>query len=602
MKKYVGGELVSSFILRLEILHAVPVSPSITSFAGPARQTVGTSSTYTVTIGAGDLWTNLRVQIFYRTTLFGNWIELDDDTYTPVGSDPDQDSPLPSNRQHTFRWGGLDGAGTAYLQARVTASKGVAPNTLTATTTTAQTSTIFSAPVVVLPLPILPTISLYTSQGYQDGETVPSGTRVVFLLEISGGTYDGDPEVSWTVNAISVLGTTSNTRTISTAPVDGTYTIEVNVTVYGRGINARDGFSITGEKTLSLTWATQLPVAETPNIVFSVGATYSLVLGAYTGHVGDTVQITPTLTGGAYDTIEHRWVDSELTDNPWADGAPSTYNSALQSAGEKQVTLYVRVRGTGTNARTGTVDTGSEVVDIFVSRPLPGATAPTSCLFATDPVDPRAPLVGDGNWGSLTSPIEITARPSGGTHDRLTYAWSWRNHENIFTRTGTGNPLDFVPEFPGGMVHRKYAITLVITAHGDGTRARSGSTATATFRYNLNIELPLALAPNIRSLTAARTVINVGETVQITASIDYTVGVYDTIEHRWLDPVEGDNFWGSGRPSSVYDFSSSRAGNFTIQLEIRVRGNGTNAVNYATNPTEGQDTVVEFINIQVVSR
>ena len=201
--------------------------------------------------------------------------------------------------------------------------------------------------VVVLPEATAPSVTINTIPAGDEGTDVQLGAA------LAGGTYDGTPDYAWTVDGGTLDDPTSATPTWTRPAVtsDTNYTVSLTVTVGGSGITASNDSSDTANTSRTAQArdvASPLPVASAPTVSFNF---------IPAGYEGTTVQLGATLAGGTYDgTAEYVWsVDGGTLDN--ANLAAPTWTRPLVSSNTHHtLSLRVRVRGTGTTARSGTSD------------------------------------------------------------------------------------------------------------------------------------------------------------------------------------------------------------------------------------------------------
>ena len=208
-----------------------------------------------------------------------------------------------------------------------------------------------------------------------------------------------------------------------------------------------------GPETVTTNWP--LPDADAPTAVIDAVAA---------GDEGDTVSLTATIgNGGSYDgDVEYSWtVEGGTTGLSDATAASPTWTRpTVASDTDYTIGLTITVRGTGTNAASGTSDTTTATtVEATVNNVLPDADAPSVTIDA----------VAAGDEG-LT--VALTATIAGGTYDDLDYAWTVDD-----ATTGLDDATIASPTWtrPAVTSDTNYTIGLTVTARGTGTTAATGT-------------------------------------------------------------------------------------------------------------------------------
>ena len=278
-----------------------------------------------------------------------------------------------------------------------------------------------------------------------------------------------------------------------------------------------------------------------------------------------TVQLGATLTGGAYDgAVDYAWSVDGGTLSSSSSATPTWTRPAVDSNTNHTVRLTVTVRGTGTNAESGTSDSASanrEALVRDVPPPLPAADAPSVTI---NPIP-------NGNENTT---VRLGATLTGGTYDGTPeFAWT-------VTGGRLSNPNSATPTWtrPTLNADADYTVRLTVTVRGRGTNARSGTServnANQTARVlDVPVQLPVAAAPSV-SINAIPTG-NEGTAVQLGATLNG--GTYDgALDYAWTvtggtlnDPAAATPTW--TRPAVTSNT------NFTVRLTITARGTGTAA-------------------------
>ncbi len=138
------------------------------------------------------------------------------------------------------------------------------------------------------------------------------GTSVTLGATLTGGTYDGTPEYAWSVASGALDDATSATPVWTRPTVNGntSVSVELRVTVRGKGVKARGGTSDTSTPYVVGSLVRDVnpaPVAPTVSIK-----------GFPSVPEGTDVQLSATLTGGSHSgTLTYAWsVDGGKLDDP----------------------------------------------------------------------------------------------------------------------------------------------------------------------------------------------------------------------------------------------------------------------------------------------
>ena len=158
---------------------------------------------------------------------------------------------------------------------------------------------------------------------------------------------------------------------------------------------------------------TQLPVASTPTA--SINAIPA-------GNGGFDVQLEATLTGGTYDgTPEYAWTVDGGTLDDASSATPTLTRPTATSEATHNARLTVTVKGTGTNARSGTSATVTANRD-FTVRPGSGddhgdSAAEATAITLSGTTAGDLETSGDEDWFSFTldSQTRVVAQTTGNT-------------------------------------------------------------------------------------------------------------------------------------------------------------------------------------------
>ena len=221
----------------------------------------------------------------------------------------------------------------------------------------------------------------------------------------------------------------------------------------------------------------------------------------------------------------------------------------------------------------------------------------------TDAVAPDVAInaVPDGNMGDN---VAVTLQLVGGTYDRLTYQWSQsttqgsRNHE--IDDIGTTQSITWTRPVVTG--DGSATLKVVVTAHGDGTRATNGTTDTSEdLEVSRVFYIPDADAPSV----TVTSIPNGNERTEFpcvaTLGLNH-IGLYDTLTHNWqcFHNRNGDtfssHFTGDDVPFddptlALPTFTRPSVGgseDFIIRDTITAHGNNTRAFRGTSESTHAQ--------------
>ena len=309
----------------------------------------------------------------------------------------------------------------------------------------------------VTPAAQAPSVSIDAVPAGDEGAAVRLGAT------LAGGTYDGTPEHAWTVTggALDDPSSAAPEWTRPSVTSNTSHTVRLAVTARGTGTNARDGTSDAARASRSALvrdTAPQLPAADAPSVSID---------GVAAGDEGTAVGLSAALSGGAYDgALEYAWTATGgALDNP-SSATPTWTRPAVGADASFTVRLIVTARGTGTNARNGTSDTGSasraaQVRD--VAPALPAASVPAVSINA----------IADGDEGTA---VALAATLTGGAYDGAPeYDWDVSggalDDDTLATPTWTR---------PAVTSNANVTVSLTVTVRGAGASARNGTSDTGS--------------------------------------------------------------------------------------------------------------------------
>ena len=357
-----------------------------------------------------------------------------------------------------------------------------------------------------------------------------------------------------------------NFRIADTVVFEGSYFLEV------RGYSSRT----TGEYELRVTGDARgpgTPAATAPAVTIDA---------IPSGNEETAVRLGATLTGGAHDgAVEYAWSVSGGTLDDAGLAAPTWTRPTVTSNANHTVGLTVTVRGTGTNAESGTSDTASasrEALVRDVPPPLPAAVAPSVSIDA----------IAAGDEGTT---VRLGATLTGGTHDAVEHAW--RVDAGRLANAHSATPTWTRPTVNADT---DYTVRLTVTARGRGTVARGGSSARASASRAARVldvaQLPAAAAPavSIDAIAAG----DEGTTVRLGATL--TGGTHDgAVEYQWS--VDGGALDNANAATPTWTRPSVASNtNYTVRLTVTARGSGTAARN-GTSDTASTSRSAQVRNV-----
>ena len=389
------------------------------------------------------------------------------------------------------------------------------------------------------------------------------GTDVQLGAALTGGTYDGTPAYTWSVDGgvLDNANLAAPTWTRPAVDADAYHTVSLAVTVDGSGTKASNGSGDTANASRTAQ-VRDVPAQRPPAAAPSVSINAIPV-----GDEGTDVQLGAALTGGTYDgSPQYTWsVDGGALDH--ANSATPTWTRpSVTSDTNHTVRLTLRVGGSGRKARNGssaTANTSQTVQVRNVTVLLPAAAAPSVSIDAIP--------AGDEN-----TDVQLSATLTGGAYDGAV-AYQWRVDGGLLDNPSAATPTWTRPSVSS---NTNYTVRLTVTARGAGTVAGNGTSDTENASLtaqvrNVAVVLPVAVAPamTINTIPAG----DEGTTVQLGAAL--SGGTYDgAVEYDWSvnggmldDDSAAAPTW--TRPSVASDR------NHAVSLTVTVRGNGTVARN-----------------------
>lgn len=250
------------------------------------------------------------------------------------------------------------------------------------------------------------------------------------------------------------------------------------------------------------------------------------------GKEGDTVRLGVTFdeSGARYDRLTYAWSGITGLDDSSA-ASPTWTRQDVNADTEFSVRVEVTAHGDGRNADSGTTDSRSDTEPATVLQ-VPDAVAPTgevrriSVGVVTTVVNALERAM-----------IELRADISGGTYDRLEFAWTLvdfrEGHRGtvfpgVFDSAARSEPVVTLPSVDG---NTSVYLRCVVTAYGDNGNARRGTShiRTLTDAHFTILQRPQAQAPAL-TLTGVENVLS-GHRLNL--GLDLEGDQYDTYDFRW---------------------------------------------------------------------
>ena len=343
------------------------------------------------------------------------------------------------------------GAGVYYLEVRGFQPSSTGVYSLEVSGTARNTGT-------QLPAASAPSVTINSIPAGDEGTDVQLGAA------LTGGTYDGTPDYTWSVSdgALDNANVASPTWTRPTVNADANHTISLTVSVDGSGTNASSGTSDTASTSQTAQVQDvplQLPPAAAPSVSINT---------IPAGNEGADVQLSAALGSGTYDgAVEYQWsVDGGVLDNANA-ATPTWTRPSVTSNTNHTVSLTITVRGTGTTARNGTSDTANtsrsaQVRNVVVL--LPAASAPTVTINAVPA-------------GNENTAVQLGATLSGGGAYDGAVEYDWSVNGGVLNDSTLATPTWTRPSVSSDSSR---TVSLTVTVRGTGTAARNGTSDTAS--------------------------------------------------------------------------------------------------------------------------
>lgn len=255
------------------------------------------------------------------------------------------------------------------------------------------------------------------------------------------------------------------------------------------------------------------------------------------GKEGDAVRLQVNLdeSGARYDTLAYAWTRDGGNADEFDDAtaaAPTWTRPDVGADSSVSIRCDVTAAGTGGNADRGTTATRADTEPATVEH-VPDAVAPTG--------DVRRISVGvvtDVVNALERSMIDLRAHISGGTYDRLEFAWTLvdfrQGHRGtlfpgVFDSAARSEPTATLPSVDG---NTSAYFRCVVTAYGDNGRARRGTTHVRTLQdaHFTILDYPDASVPNVAFDGLQNGHSNQVEQVAAVPS----GGQYDEIDWEWF--------------------------------------------------------------------
>ena len=335
-------------------------------------------------------------------------------------------------------------------------------------------------------------------------QAVPQGkprTDVQLTLVTVGGTYD-TIEYQWTDDSPRTRAEGFNDSTLQN-PIwtravpqseDVWFELTCVVTVRGTGVNADDGTTDTIED-IEIVRVYYVPIADAPSLII-----YPIPDGLERSDTFLRAEAETTHIGN-YDSISLQWFchrgnnfATDISDSVFPDGPgsgrtdgnprfvrPSTTGDSNETV---RVSCVATVIGTNNDALIGTSDTVTATEDTVILD-YPSVTVPGLTFVQHNDGDPDresqwSNTGGNGTEGTTTW-LRVTQYP-GKNYDELTYAWSWKWHDegDSTYKTIPGNTKNVQWTRPHTAHRRQYDLRCISTASGNDTVYEAGSTQSST--------------------------------------------------------------------------------------------------------------------------
>ena len=331
--------------------------------------------------------------------------------------------------------GSASGSGVRIRAREVESSGGSYTATLNASRGTTHRGRASTGAITVNNIPLTASITGGAS-------TILESTTIT--LSANSNKSDG-LSYGWTVAGDGSGSSSSSSITVTADSVGtsgGSITVDLTVT----RTTARGGTETAVAARVTIAVSDQLPAASAPDL--RIRAVSSV-------DEGDTIDLTVDPTGGVYDTITYTWRVLSGGGSIETNGGTVTYTPPNVSQ-NTVVTVEVdaTVRGTGTNARTGTSDTTSSSEDDSEAFTVNHVPDPVSVTIS-GPTSLR-----EGATGTYT------ATATGGTGGPYDYDWSGTSGGTVGS---TGFATKQITAGTGS------SMTVRVTATDRGTPRRSGS-------------------------------------------------------------------------------------------------------------------------------
>ena len=303
-----------------------------------------------------------------------------------------------------------------------------------------------------------------------------------------------------------------------------------------------------------------------------------------------TYRATPTL--GVHDEVDYAW---SVTSDPMSyitlsaqdqETATVVISADAPDDYEYELRLVVTARGTGTNARTGTMDNESlERTETVVIPP------PNAVINELDWRASGTPIVG------RTVRYSVDQDALAGIYDEIDFAWTVTDTGGHLTISGADSEVLSVEVAVGTPANYRYQVRLTATARGTGDEAASGSMDSRFVERSQTVlgQLPVA-SINISSWQATGVPI-AGDSFTIAIVLG---GTYDTADVVWSvrnDDTGGSSLRGTSTAGATVDIPSTapNGSGFTIQAVATGSGTGVNV----RSGTTDSDTRFESYTVRV---
>ena len=357
----------------------------------------------------------------------------------------------------------------------------------TATRSDTELTRVIDVPT---PTAIAPTVTINNIRNGNEGTSV--GLSAILV----GGNYDS-VSYEWSVNGGALsLGSINNkvlvapTWTRPLVPNDRNFIISLVITAKKAGTTDT---SYDTERTRVYNVASSIAVA--PSVIID---------NVPEGYENSSIDLSATLTGGKYSTVDYNWSVNGGTLNSSTSTTPTWTRPSVTADKDYIISLTITAK------ISGTTDTNS---DTEVTKVL------NSTISAAKAPDVNIDRVPFGYGGTS---VGLSATLTGGNYDSIVY--NWKVGEGTLNDNTLATPTWTRPSNRGSINVR---ITLTITATGKGIKAIDKTDDISS--DIVFVRVIVAVAPNIRINNVPT---GIGGTT-VTLGVTLSSGVYSSLSYIW---------------------------------------------------------------------